>query len=62
MQVYECLAVDVETRDCTNWQLMEVPTTTNEALLTKQQVNDLTVAIIGFLVIVFVWLQIKKSI
>lgn len=60
MQVYECLAVDIETKDCTNWQLMEVPQP-NEPPITKEQANELTVAIVGFMVFVFVWNQIKKS-
>lgn len=60
MAIYECVSVDTATKDCTAWQLVEPKQP--ESYLTKEQTNELTVAIVGFMVFVWIWLQIKKSI
>lgn len=62
-QVYECLAVDITTKDCTNWQIVVKPDPESEQLpITKHDADILTMAIIGFMVFVRILLEIKRSI
>lgn len=61
MQVYECLAVDIATRDCTNWQVLVKPEP-EQLPITKDDANTITMAIIVFMVFVRVLLEIRRSI
>lgn len=56
-KIYECVAVDEFTQDCTNWQVIE-----HSLPLSKADANLLTMEIIGFMVFVFILKQIKRSI
>ena len=58
-QVYECIEYDLHTQTCTNWQPV---TESNQQPLTKNDINVLTVAIFSFMVVVWVFKQIKHSI
>lgn len=59
MATYECVAVDAQTQECTNWQAVEViPPQETQPPMTKEEANDLTLAIVGFMVFVWVWKQI----
>lgn len=52
---YECIAVDVATKLCTNWQQVE-----QTLPIAKEDANAITMAIIAFLAYVFVIKQIKR--
>lgn len=56
-KIYECVAVDEFTQDCTEWQVIE-----HSLPISKADANFLTMEIIGFMVFVFILKQIKRSI
>lgn len=56
-KIYECVAVDEFTQDCTSWQVIE-----HSLPLSKADANLLTMEIIGFMIFVFILKQIKRSI
>lgn len=60
-QVYECIEVDVNTRECTNWQVVDSQIL-QQPLLSKDNVNELTIAILSFIAVVFIYLQLKQTV
>ncbi len=56
-KIYECVAVDTFTQDCTNWQVTE-----HSLPISKADAGILTAKIIGFMIFVFVIKQIKRGI
>lgn len=58
-KVYECLAVDSVTKDCTNWQEVTTPA---PPILSQQEALSLTLAILSFMVFVWVIKLIKRQI
>lgn len=59
MATYECNDINPHTQECTNWQLVTPPP--NVLTITKQDADMLTWAICGFMVTVWVFNQIKRS-
>lgn len=60
-QTYECVEIDVITKKCTNWQLVDssIP---KAPPLTQDDVNQLTFAILSFMAVVYVYYQIKQTV
>lgn len=56
-KIYECVAVDLSTQNCTHWEIVE-----NSLPLSKSDANFLTLKILGFMIFVFILKYIKKSI
>lgn len=56
--VYECVAVDVYTKDCTDWQVVE----SSDVPITRNDFNAVFLAVLSFMVFVWVLNQVKRSI
>lgn len=56
-KTYECIAVDIATQDCKNWQVNE-----HSLPIAKPDADLITAKIIGFMIFVFIIKQIKKSV
>lgn len=59
-QIYECVGYDNVTNQCTSVQVVNVYV--SEPPLTKEQANELTMIIVGFMVYVAVWKHILSMI
>lgn len=59
MATYECIEIDTQTQECTNWQAV---TSLSTVPITKQDADMITFAICSFMVTVWVFTQIKRSI
>lgn len=59
MKTYECIEVDISTKNCINWQEQQVlQDFFQKPPISKQEANELTLAIIGFMIFVHIWKQI----